>query len=142
MITVRDLNSNKSHSVRTEIQFEDKSGTIISDLRMVYWDDDEDFESSYESLINNIVDKQSPYTGALFEILTPSSAPVKFTIRYRLINSEGETVYDDSFDGLTKDKLQMQVLKIPLDNLNAGNYKIEADIEISGSKFSRNTFFI
>lgn len=141
VITVRDLNSNKSHTVRTEIEFEDNSGTIISDLRMVYWDDDKDFESSYESLINNIVDKQSPYTGALFEILTPSSAPVNFTIRYRLINSEGDTVYDDRFDGVTRDKLQMQVLKIPLDNLNAGNYKIEADIEISGSKFSRNTFF-
>lgn len=141
VITVRDLNSHKSHTVKTGIEFGDDSDTIISDLRMVYWDDDEDFESSYEPLINNIVDKQSPYTGALFEILTTSSVPVDFAIRYRLINSEGDTVYDDRFNGATRDKLQMQVLKIPLDNLNAGNYRIETDIEISGMKFSRNTFF-
>lgn len=141
VITARDLNSNKSHTVKTQVEFNDDSETIISDLRMVYWEKDDDFENSYEPLINNIVDKQSPYTGALFEILTPSSVPVKFTIRYRLINSEGDTVYDDRFDGATKDKLQMQVLKIPLENLNAGNYRIEADIDISGSTFRRGTFF-
>ena len=141
VITLRDLNSNKSHTVKSGIEFDDDSETIVSDLRMVYWENDDDFKNSYQPLINNIVDKQSPYTGALFEILTPSSAPEKFNIRYKLINSEGDIVYDDRFDGTTKDKLQMQVLKIPLENLNAGNYKIEADIGISNEKFSRTTFF-
>jgi GWxTD domain-containing protein len=142
VIMLKDNNSGKQHSVKRTEQYDDQSGDIaVSDLRMVFWQNDQDFENSYEILINNIVDKQKEYTGALFEILTDGRISQKFDIRYRIRNSEGVSVIDDSFSGSTKDKLQLQVLKIPLENLNAGNYRIDMDIEISGKKLSRNSVF-
>jgi GWxTD domain-containing protein len=142
VITLKDLNTQKKHTVRRVLEFHDRAGLKISDLRMVYWTDDSDFEKSYEPLINNVVDKQNNYTGAMFEIFTGGNEGVKdFSIRYKIIGSSGNTVYDDLFKGTIKDKLQLQVLKIPLENIGAGNYRIEMEIDIGGSKIQRSAIF-
>jgi GWxTD domain-containing protein len=140
-IVLKDLNTKKTHTVKKNLEFFEKSDLIISDLRMVYWTDDNDFEKSYQPLINNVVDKQSSYTGALFEIFTGEKPASDFSLRYKIINSSGLSVFDDEFKGTTKDKLQLQVLKIPLENLDAGNYRIDMQIEIGGKKIQRNTVF-
>ncbi|MFO7810132.1 MAG: GWxTD domain-containing protein [Candidatus Delongbacteria bacterium] len=141
IVVLKDINSDKSHTVRSVIEFNDDSDIIISDLRMVFWEDDERFEETYEPLINNIVDKQSLYTGALLEIQNPSPFPVTYEIDYRIINIEGNSVYNDGFVAKTKDKLHYQVLKIPLENLKAGNYKIKAELHISDKTFIRDAIF-
>jgi GWxTD domain-containing protein len=141
VIILKDINTGKQHRIRKTQEYGKSGSTEISDIMMVYWKDDGDFEKNYEVLINNIVDKQSEYTGALFEILTDGRISEKFDIRYRIRNSEGVSVFDDSFSGSTRDKLQLQVLKIPLEKLNAGNYRIDMDINISGKKISRSSVF-
>lgn len=140
-IVVKDLNTQKIHTVKKYLEFIEKSDLIISDLRMVYWTDDDKFEKTYEPLINNVVDKQSSYTGALFEIFTGEKPKQDFSIRYRILNSSGSSVYDNEFKSTIKDKLQLQVLKIPLENIGAGNYRIDMEIEIAGKKIQRNTVF-
>jgi len=140
-IVLKDLNTNKKHTVRKSLEYVEKTDPIISDLRMVYWTDDNDFENSYTSLINNVVDKQSSYTGALFEIFSAKNPASEFSLRYRILNSSGDIVFDDRYKNSTKDRLQLQVLKIPLDKLGAGNYRIEMEIEINGKKIQRSTVF-
>jgi len=141
VLSVKDNNTKKNHTVRRQVEFQDESDIIISDIRMVYWTDDGDFENTYHELISNVVDKQSDYTGALFEIFSTGSKYKDFSLRYRIVNSAGSVVYDDSFDGNLKDKLQLQVLKIPLDNFLAGNYRIEMDLKTGGMSFGRETIF-
>jgi GWxTD domain-containing protein len=141
LLTLKDSNTKKSYKINRSVEFLDKSDLIISDIRMVYWTKDDEFENSYSDLINNVVDKQSEYTGALFEIFSSGGDISGFALRYRIINSSGSVVYDNSFDGKVKDKLQFQVLKIPLDNLLAGNYKIEMDLQIGKRSFRRSTVF-
>lgn len=140
VIMVKDENSGKSHKVKKEIGFGPATETVVSDIRMVFWTDDSDFENSYSDLINNVVDKKNDYTGALFEIFS-SQGPMKFSLRYRITDSSGSVVYDDKFEGSMKDRIQYQVLKIPLDKLLAGNYRIDMDINIGGLKLSRNAVF-
>jgi GWxTD domain-containing protein len=108
---------------------------------MVYWTDDNDFENSYTVLINNVVDKQSSYTGALFEIFALNNPVPDFSLRYRILNSSGDTVFDDRYKNSVKNELQLQVLKIPLEKIGAGNYRIEMEIDINGKKIQRNTVF-
>ncbi len=141
VLTLKDNNTNKSYRIRRSVEFTDKSDLIVSDMRMVYWTDDTNFENSYSELINNVVDKQSGYTGALFEIFSSGPAMASLSLRYRILNSSGAVLYDDSFTGEVRDKLQYQVLKIPLDNLLAGNYKIEMDLQIGKRQFRRSTVF-
>ncbi|MBU4486510.1 MAG: GWxTD domain-containing protein [Candidatus Delongbacteria bacterium] len=140
-LVIKDMNTQKKYTVKKAVEFSDNSDIIISDLRMVYWSNDEDFENTYEPLINNVVDKTSSYTGALFEIVTKDNIPADFSLRYRIRNNEGLAVFDDNFKGVTKDKLQLQVLKIPLENLNAGNYRIDMEINIAKKKIQRNAVF-
>jgi len=140
-LVMKDLNTQKKHTVIKKYEFNDTPDLIISDLRMVYWTDDEKFETTYEPLINNVVDKKSSYTGALFEIFSAGKVPAEYDLRYRIIDNHGSSVFDDKFKGETKDKLKLQVLKIPLENLSAGNYKIDMEINISGRKFQRSTVF-
>ena len=141
VIVFKDLNSGKSHTLRSRQEFTDSSDIIVSDLRMVKWDQDDDFIDEYEPVINNVVDKQQDFTGAFFQVYNRSSTPLNFDVRYRIRGIEGEIVYDNSFQGFAGEGIKHQVLKIPLENLRAGNYRIESDITISGKKYFRSTSF-
>jgi GWxTD domain-containing protein len=140
-LVLKDINTKKKYTVRKSLEYVEKTDLIISDLRMVYWTDDNDFESSYTVLINNVVDKQSSYTGALFEIFAVNNPVPDFSLRYRILNSSGDTVFDDRYKNSVKNELQLQVLKIPLEKIGAGNYRIEMEIDINGKKIQRNTVF-
>ncbi|HXK50005.1 MAG TPA: GWxTD domain-containing protein [Clostridiales bacterium] len=141
VLTMRDENTKKKHVVKKQLEFPESSDIVVSDIRMVFWTDDNDFENSYSDLINNVVEKENDYTGALFEMFTSSKKITGFELRYRILNSSGTAVYDDKFDGKIKNRLQLQVLKIPLENLLAGNYRIEMDLVIGGKKYIRDTVF-
>ena len=140
ILSLQDENTKKKHTIKKQFEFPEASDIIVSDIRMVFWTDDNDFENTYSDLINNVVEKENKYTGALFEMFSANTYP-DFKLRYRILNSAGKVVYDDYFDGKIKDRLQYQVLKIPLDNLLAGNYRVEMDLEIGGKKFQRDAVF-
>jgi len=140
VLSFEDENTGKKHTVRKRFEFFESQDFTVSDIRMVFWTDDNDFENTFSDLINNVVGKEDSYTGALFEMFSAETYP-DFELRYRIINSSGKVVYDDRFEGKIKDRLQFQVLKIPLENLTAGNYKIEMDLSAGGKKFQRDTVF-
>ncbi len=141
LVMFKDLNSGKSHTIRSRQELTDTSDLLVSDLRMVKWDDDEDFINEYKPIINNVVDKLGVFTGALFQIYNGSATPLNFTVRYRIRSNNGEVVYDNNFEGLAGEGIKHQVLKIPLENLKAGNYRVEADISILDKRFLKNTSF-
>ncbi|MCK5760757.1 MAG: GWxTD domain-containing protein, partial [Candidatus Delongbacteria bacterium] len=141
VILIKDQNSNKQYKVKKEIEFSMEGNLAISDLQMVSWNDDDNFLKDYTPNINNIIDKKNLFTGALFEIYSLEAINISYNIEYRITDSKGLEIYKDTFKGLLKDNLHYQVLKIPLEKFNIGNYKIELKVNFPDQTFERESTF-
>ncbi|MBN2789816.1 MAG: GWxTD domain-containing protein [Candidatus Delongbacteria bacterium] len=141
VLLITDQNSKKEFKVKKEIEFSLKEDPAISDLQMVSWNDDDNFLNDYTPNINNIIDKKNSFTGALFEIYSVDAVNVSYSIEYKIIDRKGSILYHDTFKDILKDNLHYQVLKIPLDKFNIGNFKIELKVDFPETTIERESTF-
>ena len=141
VILIKDQNSKKQFKVKKEIGFSMEGDLAISDLQMVSWNDDENFLKDHTPNINNIIDKKNLFTGALFEIYSLEAINLSYNIEYKIIDRKGTIIYNDTFKDMLKDNLHYQVLKIPLEKFNIGNYKIKLKVDFSDKTFERESTF-
>jgi GWxTD domain-containing protein len=141
VILIKDQNSKKQFKVKKEVEFSMEEDLGVSDLQMVSWNDDENFLKDYSPNINNIIDKKNLFTGALFEIYSLEAINLSYNIEYKIIDRKGTIIYNDTFKDLLKENLHYQVLKIPLEKFNVGNYKIELEVNFPERTIERESTF-
>lgn len=141
VILIKDQNSKKQFKVKKEVGFSMEGNLAVSDLQMVSWNDDENFLKDYTPNINNIIDKKNLFTGAFFEIYSLEAINLSYNIEYKIIDRKGTVIYNDTFKDMLKENLHYQVLKIPLEKFNIGNYKIELKVNFPEQTIKRESTF-
>lgn len=142
-IISEDKLSKKRHIIEENISFFQKSGAAVSKVVMIDIENQDRSKINEENirpLILNVVDKKASFVGAFFQVFSDINFK-KYTVSYRVENSDREEIYSSSYNRVTKSRENNELIDIGFKNIKIGNYELIIEVKIDGKSFIRRQHF-
>ena len=142
-IISEDKLSKKKYKVEKDVSFYERGVAAVTKLIMIDVKEQDRNKINAENikpLILNIVDKKASSIGAFFQVFSDRELK-KYTVKYRIENSNDEVIHSSSYDRVTKSRENNELIDIGFKNIGIGNYELIVEIVMDGKSFIRKESF-